>query len=85
MAAMFFSLAIIPAGIMIFGLPKQKLKVKEEDNHKFAHMVATNVLKYKSISIIATIIIVVISIVGNGKVWINSSFLDKFEKDSVLF
>ena len=30
----------------------------------------------------ATVIIIVISIAGIGQVWINSSFLDKFEKDS---
>ena len=39
-------------------------------------------LKRKSLTIIITSLIVVLSIIGMQKIWINSSFLDKFEKDS---
>ena len=84
--AMVFSLVLIPAGIMIFGLPKVK-KTKNNETHKetnLAYGFAAKVLKRKSISIIATTAIIILSIVGMQKIWINSSFLDKFEKDSEI-
>jgi predicted RND superfamily exporter protein len=41
-------------------------------------------LKRKSVSIYVTVAIIVLSIVGMQKIWINSSFLEKFEKDSEI-
>lgn len=83
LAAMLFSLTLIPAGIMIFGLPKMKnAKQKALNESGFAHRMAKKIIKHKSISIIATAAIIVLSIIGMQKIWINSSFLDKFEKDS---
>ncbi len=85
MAAMMFSLVLIPAGIMVFGLPKFKEKKnKNEDEHddEFAYKTAEFVLRHKYTTYIATVVIVVVSIIGISKVWINSSFLEKFEKDS---
>ena len=82
--AMVFSLVLIPAGIMIFGLPKVK-KTKNNETHKetnLAYGFAAKLLKRKNISIIATTAIIILSIVGMQKIWINSSFLDKFGKDS---
>jgi len=84
LAAMLFSLVLIPAGIMIFGLPKLK-KVKENksnENSGLAGRFASAVIKRRSVSIIVTALIIVASIVGMQKIWINSSFLDKFEKNS---
>lgn len=85
MAAMLFSLVLIPAGIMAFGLPKFKEKKnKNNDEHedKAAYDIAEFVLKHKYSTFFATVLIVVVSIIGISKVWINSSFLEKFEKDS---
>ncbi len=85
MAAMLFSLVLIPAGIMVFGLPKFKEKKgKNEGEHddQVAYDIAEFVIKHKYTTFIATVLIVVVSIVGITKVWINSSFLEKFEKDS---
>ena len=85
MVAMLFSLVLIPAGIMAFGLPKFKEKKKKSDDKhsdQSAYDIAEKVLKHKYLTIFVTIIIVVISIYGMTKVWINSSFLEKFEKDS---
>ncbi len=85
MAAMLFSLVLIPAGIMVFGLPKFKEKKgKNEGEHddQIAYDIAEFVIKHKYTTFIATVLIVVVSIVGITKVWINSSFLEKFEKDS---
>lgn len=83
LVAMLFSLTLIPAGIMIFGLPKiKKNKSKAVNTNNFAYRFASNIIRHRSLAIIVTVIIIVVSIVGIQKVWINSSFLDKFEKDS---
>ncbi|MEA3494622.1 MAG: MMPL family transporter [Bacteroidota bacterium] len=82
--AMVFSLVLIPAGIMIFGLPKVRKTKNTSENSKstVANVFAKWLINHKSISIFVTIIIIAISIVGMQKIWINSSFLDKFESDS---
>ncbi len=87
--AMVFSLVFLPAAIMIFGLPKLQKNKKQNDNDghshsKFANNFASAVLKYKYVSIIVTAVIIVFSVIGMQKIWINSSFLDKFEKDSEI-
>ena len=86
LAAMLFSLTLIPAGIMIFGLPKVRKPKTNKTNEKpgFAYKFASAVIKRKSISIIATAVIIILSIIGMQKIWINSSFLDKFEKESEI-
>jgi hypothetical protein len=86
MAAMVFSLIFIPAGLMIFGLPKaaKKITKSKESGNNFAYRIAAYLLKHKMISIFASIIIVILSVIGMQKIWINSSFLDKFEKDSEI-
>ncbi len=87
MMAMVFSLVFLPAGIMIFGLPKPKPVDHEEDKEghshsKLANNFAAAVIKHKYVSIVGSAIIVVLSVIGMQEIWINSSFLDKFEKDS---
>jgi len=84
LAAMLFSLLLIPAGILIFGLPKvRKSKGNiSDENSGIAFRFASAVIKRKSVSIIVTALIIVASIIGMQKIWINSSFLEKFEKDS---
>jgi uncharacterized protein len=85
MAAMLFSLILIPAAILIFGFPKRKQKTDADTKAAkipFSYKFAEGVIKYKVITLFLTIAIVAISLYGITKVWINSSFLDKFEKDS---
>ncbi len=82
MAAMLFSLVLIPAGIMIFGLPKFKKSINKNEGDKFAFEMAEKVIKHKGLTTFITVAIIVISVLGISKVWINSSFLEKFEKDS---
>ncbi len=89
MMAMVFSLVFLPAAIMIFGLPKAKIIDKEEDKEghshsKLANNFASLVIKNKYISIIGTAAIVILSIIGMQEIWINSSFLDKFEDTSEI-
>ncbi len=87
MMAMVFSLVFLPAAIMIFGLPKAKPINEEEDKEGHSHSKLANnfaswMIKHKYVSIIGTIIIVAGSLIGMQEIWINSSFLDKFENDS---
>jgi len=86
LAAMLLSLVLIPAGMMLVGLPKiKKIKVHSaDDKHTtiFAHKFASGLIKYKWATLGLTAVIIVIAIFGTSKVWINSSFLDKFEKNS---
>ncbi len=85
LVAMTLSLLFIPASIMLFGLAKprkRKLSEKKDENHALAYRFAAGVLKNKKVSIFSTIIIVVLALIGMQKIWINSSFLEKFNKDS---
>ncbi len=87
MVAMAFSLVFLPAGIMIFGLPRARPVDKEEDKEGHSHSKLANnfaswIINHRSVSLVATALIVVLSLIGMQKIWINSSFLEKFEKDS---
>ncbi|HMA75800.1 MAG TPA: efflux RND transporter permease subunit [Candidatus Krumholzibacteriaceae bacterium] len=86
MMAMVFSLSLIPAGLMIFGLPgwKDRGETGRDDENKLLNAIAGLVVKHKYATLFATIAIVALSILGTTKVWINSSFLDKFEADSKI-
>lgn len=84
MMAMVFSLVLIPAAIMVFGLPRRKVhkEKSKEDSGQLAYKFAEGAVKFKALVISVTAVIVVVSVIGINEVWINSSFLDKFEKDS---
>ena len=84
--AMALSLLIIPAGIMIFGLPKLKKSEKKtaDEESSYLNSFALKVIRNKKVSIITTAVIIILSIFGMQKIWINSSFLDKFESDSEI-
>jgi hypothetical protein len=85
MAAMLFSLIMIPAFVLVFGYskPAQKKTDKTQKSGKpFSYKFANSVIKHNKLVVVLTILIVGLSVFGITKVWINSSFLDKFEKDS---
>ena len=87
MVAFLLSLIFIPAMVMIFGLPKVRSRKHDDEKVKqdgLAARFARGVIRYRYISIIATAVIVILSIIGMQKIWINSSFLDKFEKTSAI-
>lgn len=88
LVAMFLSLVLIPAGIMLLGLPKVRIpkpSVKDDKPAQiFAHKFAVGLMKYRWVTLGLTALIIVISLYGASKVWINSSFLDKFEKNSEI-
>jgi len=81
LSAMLLSLVFIPAGIMAFGLPKFK---PSNSKPTLANTITAAILKYKMASIVGTIVVIALMILGTQKLWINSSFLDKFEKDSAI-
>ena len=86
MMAMLFSLLLIPAGVLVLGLPHPRKKISTEDaddkTDHLAYRFAEGVLKHKNLVYALTGLIIVLSVWGMSKVWINSSFLEKFEKDS---
>lgn len=85
--AMFLSLFFIPAFIHLTGLPKVKRKINTEANSgkdELAFKFTDSILRHSTFTIIATAAIVALSLYGMTKVWINSSFLDKFEKNSQI-
>jgi hydrophobe/amphiphile efflux-3 (HAE3) family protein len=82
--AMVFSLLVVPAGLLVFGLPRWKNKqdkAKAGDN-RLLNAIARLVVRHKYVTIFVSIFVIFVSIIGMSKVWINSSFLEKFEKDS---
>ena len=86
LVAFALSILVIPAGILLFGLPKVKQKsggeAKVSKVEDFAQRSADFFIKNKKQTYIATAIVVLLSILGITRVWIDSSFLEKFEKDS---
>ncbi|MCK4907639.1 MAG: MMPL family transporter [Spirochaetes bacterium] len=84
MMAMVFSLVLIPAALMAFNLPgwKKDKKEKTENKSTLVSGFLKGMHKHKYIAIMLTAAVIFISIIGMNKVWINSSFLEKFEKNS---
>ena len=87
LAAMLFSLVLIPAVIMIVGIPNAPKTRADEHPTKgarFAEGFTKWVDRNKSATLIVTTVVIAVSVWGITKVWINSSFLDKFEKNSEI-
>jgi uncharacterized protein len=83
LAAMIFSLVLIPAVILVFGIKRKKIIHKDHNNHAgFAYRFAEKTLKHKVLVISVTTVLIFVSLYGTSKVWINSSFLENFERDS---
>lgn len=78
--AMVLSLVVIPAGTQLFGLPRIRDKsVKKSDSFaKGAEWFALNIIKYRKTFIIWTILLIAFFGYGASKVWINSSFPERF-------
>ncbi len=84
-SAMFFALILIPAGLMIFGLPKPKqFKTKKSSTGSFAFKFADKIAAKKGITILIAAFVIAVSLFGISRVWINSSFLVNFEDDSAI-
>jgi len=84
LVAMFLTLVLIPAGIMAFNLPKLRTKEAAGHDSSVAHKFSAGLLSQKKLTWLVTLGLVILSLWGINKVWINSSFLDKFESDSEI-
>lgn len=83
MVAMVLSLVLLPAGARAFGLPgvsRARPGVKGADDVAVAF--AKGAMRHKRLIFAATLMVVIVSAVGATKMWINSSFLENFERDS---
>lgn len=78
--AMILSLVVIPAGTQLFGLPRisEKSVNKSDSFANGAEWFALNIIKHKKAFIIWTILLIAFFGYGASKVWINSSFLERF-------
>jgi len=85
MMAMVFSLVFLPAGIMLLGMPKMKKeKAGAREKRGFFHLLADKIIGHQKVVIALTVIIALAAIGGTTKIWIDSSFLANFEKDSEI-
>jgi len=84
MAAMAFSLLVIPSGLLVFGLPRWKNtgNIEKSYENRLLNTIALRVLRHQYSTLFITAVIIAAAVFGTTKVWINSSFLDKFEKTS---
>jgi hypothetical protein len=84
LVALTLSLLMLPSALMLLGIPKNMFPKKgaKEKNHPLAVALTTWVLSHKKGVIIGAVLVLLLSGWGIQKVWINSSFIDKFNKDS---
>ena len=83
LVAMTFSLMMLPAGLMLMGIPKNMLSPDgKEQSHPLAANFSKWVLSHRKGVVVAVVVVLLLSAWGIQKVWINSSFIDKFNKDS---
>lgn len=84
MMAMVFSLVLIPSGILVLGIPSRKNAQSRSTSNEnaLAYRLAEKIVAHKYVTVIVTVIVVALSLTGIPNIWINSSFLDKFERDS---
>jgi len=83
MMAMFFSLILLPAGLKVMGLPKwMRDRKKTSGKTGFSSLYTSFILKHKFTALLLTAAIIVISLWGMTRVWIDTSFLSQFEEET---
>lgn len=83
LTAFTLSLLFIPATIRLFGYKARQKKALENDKeYTKMNLFTDKMLLNKRRVYIIVAVIVLVSVFGTSKVWINSSFLSNFEKDS---
>ena len=83
--ALLLSLGMIPAAIYVFGMSRVKSKEKQHrPERSFYYRITDKIIGARYIVVAITAVLLVISAYGISKVWISSSFLAKFEKDSQI-
>ncbi len=83
-SAFLLALVFLPAAVMLLGYKPREKKSKSSDflNDRGLSVMADKLLERKRWVYTAVAVIVLVSLIGLQRVWINSSFLDNFEKDS---
>ncbi len=83
LVALTLSLLMLPAALMLMGIPKNMLPTgAKERSHPLAEGLTKWVLSHQKGVVIGAVVVILLSGWGIQKVWINSSFIDKFNKDS---
>ncbi|MCH3917351.1 MAG: MMPL family transporter [Spirochaetia bacterium] len=85
LVAMCLSLSLIPAGITLFGLPRWKRPKKNKTllhNSSFSEKFTLWILNHATFTMMMTVTLVIVSLWGTSKIWIDSSFLSQFEQTS---
>ncbi|MFA6506195.1 MAG: MMPL family transporter [Treponemataceae bacterium] len=89
LAALLLSMLLIPAGIVVFGLGRRKAAASASAAAKkpvrevsFGSRFADAVFSRPKTIIGVSLLVVILSLFGVSRVWINSSFLANFEKSS---
>jgi uncharacterized protein len=82
--AFLLSMLFLPSSIYLLKLPKVKAKSNKENNSQWGTNTALRILKNRKIILAVTAVIMVVSVYGITQVWIDSSFLRNFERDSEI-
>lgn len=82
LVSMTLSLVLIPSFFMVFGVRSSHNNVNKESRMPWLIKFGEGAVKRPILSLAVTMAVIAFSIFGVGKVWINSSFLDNFEKTS---
>lgn len=84
---MAYALAMIflPASILIIGNKRRKVKVDMDvETYTLMNRITDKLLNNKKMVYLTLAVVIVVSVIGIQKVWINSSFLEKFEPTSEI-
>ncbi len=79
------TMILLPSFVIIFGYkPSKKIQGETKKNNFkfFFNKLTLSLLSKKRTVYITVLVVFILSVIGLSQVWINSSFLDKFEKDS---
>lgn len=83
--AMALSLTLVPAATVLLGIKdRRRAKKKKGDTDGAARRLTAGILRSRRAILVSTVIILGLSVFGASRMWINSSFLDKFESDSEI-
>jgi hypothetical protein len=83
--AMVLSLTLIPAATMLLGIKSWPRRKKEDGvADGLSRRITRGILSSRRGILVSTVIFLALSIFGASRIWINSSFLDKFEGDSEI-
>jgi uncharacterized protein len=81
--AMVLSMTLIPAATVLLGAKAGKPTEKGKGAAgETSRRVTGGILRSRKAILVSTVIILALSVFGASRIWINSSFLDKFERDS---